>query len=632
MSTLKTNNIEHLDAATPSIQTTIGGGVVFAGLSTFQGNAQFDGNVNIAGTVTYDDVTNIDSVGLITARIGVSYGAPGAATVIDGNATGIGIGTDGPNSLLEISGTGSNQPVLTFNREPTAPNDAIIGELFFKNNQDSVALIAAKRQSAVDDAYIQFATQSTGGGLAERLRITSAGNVGINSTIPRSKLHVANGNSNFNPGNPTGLGAGAVASLESSGDVALQFLSSTSTDNFIYFGDTDSATTGSIQYDHNVNALSFNVNGGTERLRISSSGDVGISCTPTEKLHISGGDGVKIKLDCPNDYSDSSSIIMSRERGEIKTTIDASGGNPGGSMVLRTRNTAGTMVDAITIGNGQQVSINSQSGTHPFIVSNGGVERVRINSEGRVLINTTVSLDQGNDTAELQVVADVGGGGSQPNSGNALVLGQHTNGVDKAAVAFGLAADNGGESTNACTLDIFTASAGSLTKKMSVNSGGNVDIVDGNLVFETAGHGIDFSATSDGSATVTSEVLDDYEEGNGSPTVSFLTSGTATVAPGGTFKYVKIGDLVTFSFEFNLSAVSNPSGSVKIGLPFASGGGVYSAGAVRLFNVTFTGSPYLEISPSQSYVLVNTSISGSPTGSVNSTGFYFGCVSYRTTS
>ena len=28
-------------------------------------------NVSIAGTLTYEDVTNIDSVGLITARLGV---------------------------------------------------------------------------------------------------------------------------------------------------------------------------------------------------------------------------------------------------------------------------------------------------------------------------------------------------------------------------------------------------------------------------------------------------------------------------------------------------------------------------------------------------------------------------------
>ena len=37
MSTLKTNNIEHLDASTPSVQVSIGGGVVFPGISTFSG-------------------------------------------------------------------------------------------------------------------------------------------------------------------------------------------------------------------------------------------------------------------------------------------------------------------------------------------------------------------------------------------------------------------------------------------------------------------------------------------------------------------------------------------------------------------------------------------------------------------
>ena len=37
-----------------------------AGVSTFSGN------VSIGGTLTYEDVTNIDSVGLITARGGIN--------------------------------------------------------------------------------------------------------------------------------------------------------------------------------------------------------------------------------------------------------------------------------------------------------------------------------------------------------------------------------------------------------------------------------------------------------------------------------------------------------------------------------------------------------------------------------
>ncbi len=35
----------------------------------------FSGNVSVGGTLTYDDVTNIDSVGLITARNGIIVGS-----------------------------------------------------------------------------------------------------------------------------------------------------------------------------------------------------------------------------------------------------------------------------------------------------------------------------------------------------------------------------------------------------------------------------------------------------------------------------------------------------------------------------------------------------------------------------
>ena len=50
------------------------------------------GNVSIAGTLTYEDVTNIDSVGVVTARSGIH--------VTGGN---VGIGTDNPQGKLVVS-------------------------------------------------------------------------------------------------------------------------------------------------------------------------------------------------------------------------------------------------------------------------------------------------------------------------------------------------------------------------------------------------------------------------------------------------------------------------------------------------------------------------------------------------
>ena len=55
-------------------------------------------------------------------------------------------------------------------------------------------------------------------------------------------------------------------------------------------------------------------------------------------------------------------------------------------------------------------------------------------------------------------------------------------------------------------------------------AGGDVKINDGNLVIGTAGHGIDFSATSDSSGTMSNELLDDYEEGTWDP-VLYSTGG-----------------------------------------------------------------------------------------------------------
>ena len=68
----------------PTFQT----GVVVTGVATatsFSGNlvggtvsgttGTFSGNVSVGGTITYEDVTNVDSVGVITARQGIRVGA-----------------------------------------------------------------------------------------------------------------------------------------------------------------------------------------------------------------------------------------------------------------------------------------------------------------------------------------------------------------------------------------------------------------------------------------------------------------------------------------------------------------------------------------------------------------------------
>ena len=57
-----------------------------SGLSTFYEDVEFKKNVSIGGTLTYEDVTNVDSVGLITARSGVRI-TTGGLIISSGVAT-----------------------------------------------------------------------------------------------------------------------------------------------------------------------------------------------------------------------------------------------------------------------------------------------------------------------------------------------------------------------------------------------------------------------------------------------------------------------------------------------------------------------------------------------------------------
>ena len=83
MSTLKTNNIQHVDRSDPSIIINT------------------DGSVNIAGTMTYEDVTNVDSVGIITARKQLHVGT-GVSIAAGGLNVTAGVSTF---TAIQVSGT-----------------------------------------------------------------------------------------------------------------------------------------------------------------------------------------------------------------------------------------------------------------------------------------------------------------------------------------------------------------------------------------------------------------------------------------------------------------------------------------------------------------------------------------------
>ena len=125
--------------------------------------------------------------------------------------------------------------------------------------------------------------------------------------------------------------------------------------------------------------------------------------------------------------------------------------------------------------------------------------------------------------------------------------------------------------------------------KAIVNSpvrSGDQTITNGNLVIGTAGKGIDFSA--DPSAPgMTSELLDDYEEGTWTPTQG---AGLTVV---GTFSsvgwYTKVGRLITVNgYVAGSTSVASGAGGVFCGgLPYAAA--EYNVGGCRNAGYTVLG-------------------------------------------
>jgi hypothetical protein len=82
------------------------------------------------------------------------------------------------------------------------------------------------------------------------------------------------------------------------------------------------------------------------------------------------------------------------------------------------------------------------------------------------------------------------------------------------------------------------------------------------------GKGIDFGATSDGSGSETSELLDDYEEGTWTPVASSNGSNISAIA-NVSGNYTKVGNLVNVSFYADITPTSSSTQIRVGGLPYA---------------------------------------------------------------
>lgn len=162
-------------------------GVITA--TTFSGNitgvaATFTGNVSIGGTLTYEDVTNVDSVGLVTARTGVKVTAGG----VDITAGGLNI-TAGITTFLgeqrvstgaeKVFRTSGNTVSLVYNSSGTSGGN--IGYTTNPSADITLNVTGIPTASTFDDHALTFAVIVNNTGTART--VTAVNLNGVPETI-----------------------------------------------------------------------------------------------------------------------------------------------------------------------------------------------------------------------------------------------------------------------------------------------------------------------------------------------------------------------------------------------------------------------------------------------------------------
>ena len=122
-------------------------------------------------------------------------------------------------------------------------------------------------------------------GTSQVVTVDDEGQVGIGTDNPDGNLHVYNGSA----GSVSAAGDANELVLESAANVGMSLLTAATSIGRIKFGSPTANNRGVIAYRHADDAFTFSTNGGDEKVRINSAGNVGIGTdNPDSKLNLFG--------------------------------------------------------------------------------------------------------------------------------------------------------------------------------------------------------------------------------------------------------------------------------------------------------------------------------------------------------
>ena len=543
MSTLKTNNIQHVDRSEPSILIDT------------------SGSVSIAGTLTYEDVTNVDSVGIITARSGI-------------NAT-------GGNITLGDSSDGSSDDVLKFG----ASSDLSL----FHNGTDS-RIVNTTGDLSIRGNSLKLAS-TTG---EEYVRCTANGSVDLffdnvvklntNSDGYRSNDNVKaqfGNNSDLqifhdgNNGNSHIKETGSGSLVLNADDLYLQ--NAAGTENTAVFLEDGAAEL----YHNGTKKFETTSGGATVTGRLSTDGVfIGDGGNNDTSLSIGANNDLRLYHDGSNSYvldrgtgglyqqSNGNGIFLQKSDGEQMANFITDGAvelyyDNGKKFETRSdgvklsqghfyaddssRVRLGSSQDLNIYHDGSEAVIGNSTGTFQFLSPN----------EIRYRATTHHFLAYGNDESMAKFIDD----------GAVELYHNDSKRISTTTTGLSVTRQNAGEYLN------VNANYGS--------SGDQAIETSGDLTFYTNGSSIAARLDQDGlkfnGDTAAANGLDDYEEGNWTPALEF--TGTTNISYSGSYRnaeYVKVGNLVYIRLFVSGTGTGTNTGQLKVtGLPFTPNSGGY---------------------------------------------------------
>ena len=360
-------------------------------------DGSFGGNVSVGGTLTYEDVTNIDSVGLITARSGVEIGAsPGVAASIsaDGNAIFSGITTVGGNADIEgalVVGNGVAAPLSGFSAHFHA--DATSNKIQITTSNTGV--------TASDGAIIMVDS-------GNNMEILNRENSNIEFFTNNSQSMTLDSSGRLLLGTTTeGYSGADDFTIATSGSTGISLRSASTNAGNLAFSDGSSGDDehrGLIQYHHSDNTMRFFTDA-TRRITIDSSGNLGqgtaTPTTPDSSNADNSNNGLVFTM-----YGDSPAInlIHNTSGGSADSTDHAainfgrtgSSSNPYRAVIAYKQDD-----DFLRINANNYITFESGGSL--------GSEKMRLDGSGRLLLGTTTLGESGADELTIEnTSADMG--------------------------------------------------------------------------------------------------------------------------------------------------------------------------------------------------------------------------------